>query len=82
MGGTSSKLPPLRTVKELDVPKLLGQWYVIGVIPTYFEKGAHNPVEKYTWDEKGKKIDVEFTFNANSLTGKKKSIPQKLYPTG
>mmetsp|Transcript_16557 Transcript_16557/g.29724 ORF Transcript_16557/g.29724 Transcript_16557/m.29724 type:complete len:108 (-) Transcript_16557:151-474(-) len=82
MGSSSTKLAPLRTVTEVDVEKFMGTWYVVGVIPTYFEKGAHNPVEKYTFDKDKKVIAVDFRFNAGKLDGKEKSIPQTLYTDG
>lgn len=58
--------------------QVMGTWYVIGVLPTPFEKGAHNAVEKYTWNEAKNRVDVDFTFNHNSLTGPVKSVPQAL----
>ena len=70
MGSSSTKLAPLRTVKEIDVEKVMGTWYVVGVIPTYFEKGAHNPVEKYIFDKDKKVIAVDFRFNAGKVDGK------------
>mmetsp|Transcript_17238 Transcript_17238/g.25861 ORF Transcript_17238/g.25861 Transcript_17238/m.25861 type:complete len:168 (+) Transcript_17238:206-709(+) len=79
MGASKSKLEPLRTVKSFQVPKLMGKWFVVGVIPTYFEKGADNPVETYTWEEKTKSVKVDFTY---SYKGKPKSLPQRLYTTG
>mmetsp|Transcript_4551 Transcript_4551/g.5640 ORF Transcript_4551/g.5640 Transcript_4551/m.5640 type:complete len:172 (-) Transcript_4551:690-1205(-) len=82
MGSSTSKLPALRTVKDVDIPKFIGDWYVIGVIPTYFEKGACNPIEKYSWDSKKKAIAVDFQFNKGTVTGAKKSIQQTLYVDG
>mmetsp|Transcript_11326 Transcript_11326/g.12978 ORF Transcript_11326/g.12978 Transcript_11326/m.12978 type:complete len:169 (-) Transcript_11326:2000-2506(-) len=70
---------PLLTYEgDIDVSQVMGAWYVIGVLPTPFEKDAFNPVEKYTWNEKKKWVDVDFTFNQGSLTGPIKSVPQAL----
>uniref|UniRef100_A0A7R9U4G6 Lipocalin/cytosolic fatty-acid binding domain-containing protein n=1 Tax=Pinguiococcus pyrenoidosus TaxID=172671 RepID=A0A7R9U4G6_9STRA len=78
MGGSSGK--PLQVVKgPIDVQKFMGEWFVIGVKPTSFEIGAHNAIERYTLN--GNKVDVDFTFNQNSLDGKLKSLPQTLYPS-
>ncbi|MCO4754738.1 MAG: lipocalin family protein [Bacteriovoracaceae bacterium] len=41
------------------------------------EKGAHNSVEHYRWNEKKERIDIDFYFNKDSFTGKIKKIPQK-----
>ena len=67
----------LRTVSQVDLPRFMGKWYVIASIPTFLEKGAHNAVEIYTWNEKEKRIDIDFTFHKNSPTGDLKSVPQK-----
>lgn len=66
-----------KTVSSVDMEKFMGKWYVIGGRFTYFEKGAHNAIEKYVWNEKENRIDISFTFNADSFDGKVKSIPQK-----
>jgi apolipoprotein D and lipocalin family protein len=63
--------------RTLDLPKFMGRWYVIANIPTYFEKGAHNAVEIYTWNHEKNRIDIDFTFNHGSLDGPVKKIPQK-----
>ena len=50
MGTQSSKLPPLKAMeKKVDPNNLFGKWYVIGCIPTIFEKDAHNASEDYQW---------------------------------
>jgi apolipoprotein D and lipocalin family protein len=43
---------------------------------TFLEKGAHNAVEVYTWNEKKERIDIDFTFKKDSFDGELKSIPQ------
>jgi len=57
----------------------MGKWYVIANIPTFIEKGAHNAIETYTWNEKENRIDVSFKFNQDSFDGKEKSYPQKAF---
>jgi len=46
--GCVAKLPPLKTVKSVDIQRFMGDWYVIANIPTWIEKGAHNAVESYS----------------------------------
>lgn len=57
----------------------MGTWFVISNIPTFIEKNAHNAIEKYTWNEKEDRIDVDFSFNKDSFTGEKKEYPQKAF---
>ena len=68
---------PLPTVESLDLERFMGDWYVIANIPTRLEKGAHNAVESYRLDDKGR-IATTFTFRDGSFDG-----PEKRYePTG
>ena len=62
---------PMGTVAYVDLPRFMGDWYVIANIPTVFEKGAHNPVESYRLNNIGT-IATSFTFNADSFDGEKK----------
>uniref|UniRef100_A0A6U4E747 Lipocalin/cytosolic fatty-acid binding domain-containing protein n=1 Tax=Phaeomonas parva TaxID=124430 RepID=A0A6U4E747_9STRA len=79
MGSSASRKAPLQVVKgPVDIQKFMGDWYVIGVKPTAFEVGAHNALERYSYN--GKTVDVDFTFNYNAFDGKLKSIPQTLFP--
>lgn len=67
-GCASNALPPLKTVAKVDLERFMGDWYVIGNIPTFIEKGAHNPVESYRLDADGS-IATTFTFRAGSFDG-------------
>jgi len=72
-----SNLPPIRTAESVDLSRFVGDWYVIGNIPTFIETEAYNAVESYEAPVDGK-IATTFTFNKGSLTG-----PEKVYqPTG
>jgi apolipoprotein D and lipocalin family protein len=75
----ATKHPPLKKVPSVDINRFMGKWYVIASIPTFIEKGAHNAVETYTWNEKEKRIDVYFTFNKGSFKGEKKEYTQKAF---
>lgn len=66
-----------QTVNYIDLNKFMGDWYVIAGRFTFLEAGAHNAIEKYTWNEKEQRIDISFNFNKDSFDGKVKSIPQK-----
>lgn len=64
------------TVPYVDLERFMGDWYVIAVIPTPFEKGAVNGVENYSLNKDGT-IQVRYTFRKGSLEGKKKVMYQK-----
>jgi apolipoprotein D and lipocalin family protein len=64
--GCGSTLPPLKTVAWVDIPRFMGDWYVIANIPTWIEKGAHNAVESYRLDADGT-IATTFTFRADGF---------------
>lgn len=54
------------TTTPIDLKKFMGRWYVISVIPTYFEEGASNSVENYAWDEENQRVDVTFTYTKSN----------------
>lgn len=43
----------IRPVAHLDLQRYMGRWYVIALIPTSVERGAHNAVETYHLDSDG-----------------------------
>ncbi len=60
--------PPLTTEPTVDLPRFMGDWYVIASIPTFLEKGAHNAVESYRLDPDGT-IATTFTFRDGAFDG-------------
>jgi apolipoprotein D and lipocalin family protein len=70
-GCQGARLPELQTVAHVDLPRFMGDWYVIANIPTFIERGAHNAVERYTLQPDGS-IATTFTFRADSFDGKRK----------
>jgi apolipoprotein D and lipocalin family protein len=67
------------TVKNVEINKFMGKWYVIGSRPTSFEEGAYNAIEIYTYDANKEEINIDFTYNKDSINGPQKSVPQKGY---
>jgi apolipoprotein D and lipocalin family protein len=67
----STRHPELPPVARVDLPRFMGDWYVIANIPTFIERGAHNAVESYALAADGT-IATTFTFRADSFTGKRK----------
>jgi len=73
-----SSLPPLDTVDDVDIPRFMGDWYVIAAIPTFLERDAHNAVESYRLDPDGT-IATEFTFRRGSFDGPIKKYAPRGY---
>ena len=63
----------MKTVNYVDIPRFMGEWYVIANIPTFIEKGAHNAIEKYTLDEDGS-IATTFTYYDGGFEGEFKTM--------
>ena len=68
VSGCGASLPPLKTVGRVDIPRFMGDWYVIANIPTWIEEGAHNAVESYRLDADGT-IATTFTFRKGGFDG-------------
>jgi apolipoprotein D and lipocalin family protein len=66
-----SSQQPMATVDKVDLPRFMGDWYVIANIPTFLEKDAFNPVESYALNEDGT-IATTFTFNDGAFDGEEK----------
>ena len=67
-----NKLAPIPPVATVDLPKFMGDWYVLAVIPTMIETEAYNAIENYKLDSDGT-IATTFTFNKGSLDGSVKT---------
>ena len=69
--------PPVPTVPRVDLPRFMGDWYVIAHLPTFIERQAYDAVESYALAPDGT-IATTFTFRAGAHDG-----PAKRYtPTG
>jgi apolipoprotein D and lipocalin family protein len=76
-GCAAVQRPPIHTVPHVDLPRFMGDWYVIANIPTFVEKDAYNAVESYRLDVDGT-IATTFTFRQGSFEG----APQRHTPRG
>ncbi|MDP8220277.1 MAG: lipocalin family protein [Candidatus Stygibacter frigidus] len=65
-----------QTVDLVDIPKFMGDWYVISILPNPIEKKAVNSIESYKLNEKGG-IDITYAFYKGSPDGKKKVMHPK-----
>ncbi len=76
-GCQSAPPPPLALVPRVDLPRFMGDWYIIASIPTFIERGAHNAVESYVLAADGT-IETTFTFRAGGFDGE----PKRYTPRG
>ena len=63
----------MQTVEYVDLNRFMGDWYVIASIPTPFERGAYNAIERYDLSAAGK-IDTTFIYNKGGLDGPRKQM--------
>ncbi len=68
-----------KTVSFVDRDKFMGDWYVMAGRFTPLETEVFNAIERYSWNEKEKRIEVDFRYNKGSLNGPLKKYPQKAW---
>ncbi len=73
--------PPLALAPAVDLPRFMGDWYVIASIPTVFEKGAWSPMDSYRLDADGT-IDTTFSYRAGSFEGERKTMHSRGFVLG
>ncbi|HUT39747.1 MAG TPA: lipocalin family protein [Gammaproteobacteria bacterium] len=77
LAACSSMPAALQTVEHVDLPRFMGDWYVIASIPTFIERGAHNAIESYELVS-DRQVATTFRFNDGAFDG-----PLRTYrPTG
>jgi apolipoprotein D and lipocalin family protein len=76
-GCSSNGLAPIATVEHVDLPRFMGDWYVIAHIPAFLERDAYNAVESYRLSDDGR-IETTFSFNDGGFDGKRRTYT----PTG
>ncbi len=65
---------PLQAIERpVDLPRFMGDWYVIAHIPLFPERHAHNAVERYELRPDGR-IATTYTFNVGAPDGRKRSF--------
>ncbi len=77
----SSNGQPLQaTAQVIDLPRFMGDWYVIAsipvTIPLFSEAGAHNAIENYQLTDEGV-IQTTYTFRKDSFDGPIKRMRPK-----
>jgi apolipoprotein D and lipocalin family protein len=76
-GCQSAPAKPLAMAERVDLPRFMGDWYVIASIPTFIETTAYNAVESYRLDADGS-IATTFTFRDGGFEGE----PRRYTPRG
>jgi apolipoprotein D and lipocalin family protein len=71
-----SSMEPLKPVDYVDLDRFMGDWYVIGNIPTFIETDAYNAVESYALNDDGT-IATTFTFREGGFDGEQKEYNPK-----
>lgn len=66
----------VKPVNHVDLPRFMGDWYVIAVIPTLIEKQAHNAIERYDLNADGT-IATTFTYHKGAIDGPLKTYKPK-----
>ncbi|WP_341921102.1 lipocalin family protein [Hydrocarboniphaga effusa] len=73
----SPRREPIALVPSIDLPRFMGDWYVIATIPLWPERKAYNPIETYTLQADGT-IGVRYRMRKGGF-----DKPLKVYrPTG
>ena len=78
---TARPLPPLELAPKVDIPRFMGDWYVIANIPTFIEKGAHAAKESYRLEADGS-IATTFAFRADAFDGAVKEYRSRGFVLG
>ena len=65
---SAESLPPISTAENVNLERFMGDWYVLGNVPTSIEKEAFNSLESYELADNGT-IATTFQFNKGALDG-------------
>lgn len=77
--GGAAPVRPVTLAPAVDLPRYMGDWYVIANIPTSIEKDAWNAKESYRLEPDGK-VAITFTFNDGGFTGPLKTYTSTGFP--
>lgn len=67
----TTPMNPITTVKQVDLERFMGDWYVIANLPTFIERDAYNAVESYRLTDEGT-VATTFTFRRGGFDGERK----------
>jgi apolipoprotein D and lipocalin family protein len=75
-GCAENKMKEIPLVKQVDIAKFMGNWYVIAAIPTTIETQSYNAIENYRLNDDGT-IATTFTFYKGAFDGLFKTYQPK-----
>ena len=78
LGGCASKLPPLKTVDCVDLPRFLGDWWVIAHVPYWLERDTYDSKDTYRMRPDGQ-MDNIFSFRKGSFEAPIKTMNGKAW---
>jgi len=64
---------PLQTVPHVDLDRFMGDWYVIAIIPWFFERNNVGTKDIYEARPDGK-IDIRYVYHKKSLDAPRKEL--------
>jgi len=70
---------PLPLAAPVDLPRFMGDWYVIAHIPTFMDRNAWNQVENYQLTPDGR-IATTFSFRKAAFDGERKTMKPTGFP--
>ena len=70
---STASRPPVALAAQVDLPRFMGDWYVISNIPTVFEKGAYNAKDSYRLDADGTVVTT-YSYNDGDFSGPAKTL--------
>lgn len=69
----ADKPAPVPLAASVDLPRFMGDWYVIGIIPNFIEKKAYNSIESYKLNDDGT-IATTFRYRKGGFDGPVKTM--------
>lgn len=72
-GCMSTTAPSVPVVRDVDLPRFMGAWYVIASIPSYPERDAYDAVESYQLRSDGR-IQTTFRYRKGSFEAPVKTM--------
>jgi apolipoprotein D and lipocalin family protein len=66
LAGCAHSPPTVPVAPNVDLPRFMGDWYVIAHIPSYPEREAYNAIESYTLRDDGR-VQTHFRYRRGSF---------------
>jgi apolipoprotein D and lipocalin family protein len=71
LGACATHPPTIPPVQSVDLPRFMGDWYVIAAIPTVRECSSYRPMDSYRLEADGT-VATAFPFNNSEFDGARK----------